>query len=343
MKRFSTAALVLFVLTPLLACQEDLEDISQVTKLRVLAVQATLPELSPGENTQLRVLTADPAGNGRRITAAGFAIPGLLTPSSSEIDDDLPFPPWALEPTAAVDGVIEFNSLGVPVDAGDHYPPDETSLKVTAVILICAGDGFDEFALLGQLGQMSMGGETDLGESLDLSALCVQAGADEGLTALKTFTISDRTAEDPLRNTNPEIDRLYFVGEGDDGFEVGDEETLLLPAIEGGHGVFQCTSSDGCRKGVEMQAFMTEASFQQLEQIEFGQSKIVDERMYVSWFVDGGKMSADRSGSNDPLGPYDVKWIPPREGGAYTLWAVAHDIRGGVSWTIYSVEAIPPP
>lgn len=341
MNRLVTYASALLLLAAV-ACQEDLEDISQVTKFRVLAVQTDPPEVMPGESTELNVLTADPTGDGRKITAAGFAVPGLITPSNTEADEDIPYN-WPLEPTAAVDGAISFGSLGVPEELAGHLPVDECDtddepyelkdklpLQVTAVILICAGDGLSETALLGAFAQFASSMEPDSDVSLDLSDLCVQAGADEGLTALKTFSIFNRPADHPHRNGNPEIDGLLF------------SEAELPTAGAGGHGVYQCTSSDGCREGVPLEARLTDESYQQHEKQEFCESKIVDERMYVSWFTDGGQFSADRSGSNDPLGPYEVDWLPPREGGTATVWAVAHDIRGGVSWKVYSVEAIPP-
>jgi hypothetical protein len=325
------------------ACQEDLEDISQVTKFRVLAVQTDPPEVLPGESTELNVLTADPAGGGRKITAVGFAVTGLITPSSTEIDQDDAYY-WPLEPTEAVDGAIAFGSLGVPEELADQLPVDECDtddepyelkdklpLKVTVVILLCAGDGLSDVALLAAFAELasSMGPESET--SLDLSEMCVQAGADEGLTAMKTFSIYNRPADDPQRNANPEIDGLLF------------SEAELPTAGAGGHGVYQCTSSDGCREGVPLEIWLTDESYQQYGKQEFCETKTVDERIYISWFTDGGSFSADRSGSNDPLGPYEVDWLPPREGGAYTLWAVAHDVRGGVSWKTYSVEALPPP
>jgi len=334
MKRLLTFASALLLLAAA-ACQEDLEDISQVTKFRVLAVQTEPPEVMPGENTALTVLTADPAGNGRKVLAAGFALPGLITPSTTDVDVEIPYF-WALDPAEAIDGIISLGSIGVPEDAVEYLPEDECDeeqpapLKVTAVILICAGDGLSEVSLLEAFAGFASGMDQESDVTLDLSALCVEAGADEGLTAMKTFTVFNRHPGDPQRNTNPMIDGLMF-----------DEQELPTAAV-GGHGVFQCTSADGCRKGVEIQAWLTDESYQQYETEEFCQPKTVDERMYVSWFADGGSFSADRSGSNDPLGPYEVDWIPPREGGSHTIWAVAHDIRGGVSWKIYSVEAIPP-
>jgi len=341
MKRPTTWAIAL-LLVAAAACQEDLEDISQVTKFRVLAVQTEPPEVLPGENVALSVLTADPEGGGRKITATGFAVAGLITPSTTQVEQDIPFY-WALAPAEAIGGSISLGSIGVPEEAADYLPVDECDhddepdelkdkvpLKITAVILVCAGDGLSETDLMAAFGQFAAGLDAESETSLDLSALCAEAGADEGLTAMKTFSVSDRPADDPQRNRNPQILKLQF------------DESILQTAEQGGHGVYQCTSSDGCREGVPLVGTLTADSYQQYETTEFCDPKTVDERMYISWFTDGGKFSADRSGSNEPTGPYEVDWLPPREGGAYTIWAVAHDVRGGVSWRIYSVEALPP-
>jgi len=326
-----------------LGCQEDLEAISQVTKFRVLGVQTDPPELGPGESTKVRALTADPEGNGRLVIGIGFAQAGLFTPNSditegSELS-------WFLDPTPAnANGVISFpDELGVPVDIADYFPDDgdddpaNDRLQVTATILLCAGDGFEVAALFTALDDLfdpsaepEDEGTEGSESSLLLQEKCVEAGADEGLVAFKTFTISAKAADDPLRNTNPEIAALTF-----------EEEELTPLAAE--PLVFECEGKDGCRDSAELVAFLTPESYQQQEVEQFGEIKLEDERTYISWFIDGGSFSDDRSGTNDPEagGPFEVKWIPPREGGEdFTLWAVAHDIRGGVSWEIYRVSAL---
>jgi hypothetical protein len=74
------------------------------------------------------------------------------------------------------------------------------------------------------------------------------------------------------------------------------------------------------------------------------------------WYVTGGDFSNSRSADacakkdmvfdnpclddpdKDPTGPFETTWIPEKRG-TFTLYAVAHDIRGGVSWKTYTVKA----
>ncbi|MFO8071366.1 MAG: hypothetical protein R6V85_05780 [Polyangia bacterium] len=325
--RISLAASAVAALLALaaVACQQDLEQVSQVSKLRVLAVQTDPPEASPGEAVGLRVLTADPAGDGRPIVAGGVAVSGLVTPSASEIEEPELF--WPLAPSAAgEDGVVDLGSLGIPPDAGEVIPPEEGSLPATAIVLICAGGGQE---LAGELTDALLEGfgSIDLEDPAAITELCQQAGAEEGLVAFKTFDMSALEPGDPNRNLNPRIGALYFdKGAG--------------PVEEGGGSDYACTGSDGCREGVLLQVYLTEDSFQQYEKEVFGQTEVADERNYVSWFVSGGSFTQNRSGNNgEPSDPFEVEWLPPREGGEFDLWVVAHDIRGGVSWRAYRVSA----
>lgn len=319
------------------ACQEDLEAVSQVTKFRVLAVQADPPEVNPGQSVALRALVADPdpdpaaAKTGpphRRITAVGLAVSGLITPSSSGIDEpDLVWPPFV--GSAGADGVIDLAVIGVPTQAAELLSGETPEIPVTAVLLICAGgeEGM-ELALLQALA--AAGQDSGLDDPGDLVNVCLVAGAEEGLVAFKTFRITGRPPADPDRNENPLIARVVF-----------DERDP--PLGQGGDPVFQCTGSDGCREGVLLEAYLDPESFQTYQKVVFGEVEQADERLYVSWFTTGGGFTSDRSGNDGTSeDPFENDWLPPREGGRFQLWVVAHDVRGGVSWERYEIEARAP-
>ncbi|HUT77270.1 MAG TPA: hypothetical protein VM285_06265 [Polyangia bacterium] len=321
------------------ACQEDLEAISQVTKFRVLAVQTDPPEVNPGESVALRVLVADPDPDPaapkfgpphRRITAVGLAVSGLVTPSSAEIEEpDLAWPPFVA--TADGDGVIDLAVLGVPPDVTELITAEQPELVVTAVLLICAGgdDGVQN-ALLQAL--LAAGQDSGLDNPGDLVEVCTTGGADEGIVAFKTFDITDRLPGDGNRNANPEISHVVF-----------DDKDFLGVPDDGYEPVFQCTGSDGCREGVLLEAYLAQESFQIYEKVVFGEVEVTDERLYVSWFTTGGGFTADRSGNDGTSeDPFENDWLPPRDGGRFQLWVVAHDIRGGVSWVRHEIEAVTP-
>ncbi|MDD5308248.1 MAG: hypothetical protein PHU25_13075 [Deltaproteobacteria bacterium] len=297
----------LFLFAMLAGCGEDMESVNQVSKFRVLAVQADPPEIKPGEGTRLTVLWADPKGEGREVSFVWITCLGYLSASADLASSCEPFSMPQMK-TAEEGGDVYLIPF-TPPDALAKMLPGETRLEVTATVLGCAG---------GTLPSLD-----DLMDAKNAPALDEMCAGGESFTAFKTFVISDSDAP----NTNPEIDKLYF------------DSKLLLPVEEDGVGVFKCTASDGCRSDIAVKLYFTEDSFQTYEKTTFGKTEVVDEANYVSWFVSGGEMGRDRSGTSEPPGPYEVKWLPPLDGGKYTLWAVAHDVRGGVSWKTYSVEA----
>jgi len=328
--------MALLLAFPLLGCQEDLEAISQVTKFRVLAVQTEPPEVNPGGSVALRVLVADPDPDPaaprfgpprRRITGVGVAVSGLVTPASAGSDEpDLVWPPFI--GTAGADGVIDLAVIGVPQEAGDLLTADDPEITVTAIMLLCAGGGDGvETGLLQAL--MTAGEEAGLDEPGDLVEACRVAGADEGIVAFKTFRISDRPPGHANRNDNPEVRQVVFDGD--------------RPLGIAGNEVFQCTGADGCREDVDLDAHLTPESFQTYEKTVFGEIETVDERLYVSWFTTGGGFARDRTGNDGtPDEPFQNTWFPPREGGRFNLWVVARDVRGGVGWARYEIEARAP-
>jgi len=353
MRRSAPALLLAAVAT--VACGTELEDISQVTKFRVLGVQTDPPEVNPGGTVAIRVLTADPAGDGRMVVAGGMVVAGALTPSSSGTDyQGSPQLFWPLGFTAAIEssGIVDLGDLGVPEVAmgpdGDLAPlleEGDDPLTMTAIVLMCAGDGFSgtemNHAIADLFGPDPSTARLD--DPTALEGLCVTAGADEGLVAFKTFDITLNT-DDP--NTNPEIDSLEIK----EGFSVANAVLegnktwveVLQWAEDGDPGTFQC-GGDECRDIAKLRAYLTKESFQRYEKVEFGETKTVDERLYVSWFIDGGEFDVDRSGNDGTHGdPFEVQWLPPREGGRYHLWVVAHDIRGGVSWQRFMLDAVIP-
>jgi hypothetical protein len=321
--RLATIA-VLFMLA-LVACQEEMESISQVTKFRVLGVQAEPPEILPGQGTTLKVLFADPKGNGREVTVAWLTCVGSFS-STADLSEGCD-PIWAPALGAANEGGDTYEIPNTPPDILNDLLEGEEYLSVTAIVVLCAG---------GELSFMDSQSSMPTGEIDALDDLCV--GGD-GLVAVKTFRVS--TSSNP--NTNPVIDLLKFE---DNTLEPTPEE----PNVDAGSpdagdwqpGLYECENSYGCMEGAAIQAFLTMDSFQKYEKEEFGKTESVDENPYISWFVTGGKFSEDRSRTNEPPGPFEVDWKPPRFGGAFELWAVVHDMRGGLSWRSYSIEATVP-
>jgi hypothetical protein len=241
------------------------------------------------------------------------------------------FPDALMMPLYYLEGNVE-----VPI-----APPGEP-LVMTAILFVCAGDGFDESAALAVMAELAMGGAGAEAGPDDFVEICARAGADDGITAFKTYDVVTCDPEtSPLacdgeyaQNANPEIESIALAGEP------------LTPFVGGQ--CFECDPVDGCREPLKLRGLLTPGSFQRYERqlaSNLDETEIVYERTYISWFVTGGKLDEERSGNGStaddvaPEDPFDANWIPPYEGGDFTLWAVAHDIRGGVSWEIYHFTA----
>ena len=322
-----------------MGCGEPMEAVSYISKLRVMAVQADPPEITPGERTTLSVLWGDPEGEGREVSFVWIVLPGSFSPDSSLPDieeEDIPFFYFHVG-TSATDGPI-FRIPPIPTDILDTRPPDETrdedeeklgikSMGATAVLSVCAdGERPDADELEEMFGNDEASDMAGIGD-LDLDALC-KGG--EHVVTFKTFRISDADEDNPNRNTNPELTEFVFNGEI---LDEDSDETPQLPNI------YQCKNTANCLEGADVEANMTDESFQKYDNIEFKKVVEKDEAPYISWFADGGDLQNSHSRTVEPPGPFENVWAPPLDGGEFTLWVVAHDLRGGTSWKRFRIGA----
>jgi hypothetical protein len=291
-----------------LACQPDFERMSQVDRFRVLGVSAEPPEIAPGDGTELAVLWADPKGGGREVAFAWLVCDRYVKVSQGPAACVPVFPPHVATASAGGDAL---SIPWTPPDMLEELPAGDSAAKASVFVLLCAG------------------GALPAAEELIAAAAVADTPSDlcvggEGLTAFKTVTISESTEP----NRNPAIERLELNG------------VRLDPVEEDGLGVVFCDGEGACGSKAELKVFLTPSSAQTYQTVELGKPKIEHERLYVTWFATAGRFDADRSGADDPLGPYEVRW-KPKELGELTLWVVAHDVRGGVSWRTYRIEVRP--
>ncbi|MCP4674968.1 MAG: hypothetical protein GY854_05575 [Deltaproteobacteria bacterium] len=324
----TTTATLLLVAFAMGACGEEMEAISQITKFRVMGVQADPPEIRPGQGTTLRVLFADPKGAGRDVTIMWLTCAGSFSPSADLAEGECE-PIWMPGFGTAAEGADAYEIPFTSEDILDELPEDEEYLSVTTIVVLCAGGelpGLDDMEVNGEI------------ESFD--DLCRDG---DGLVAVKSFRISNSTNP----NKNPVIDKVVFnesqmpSGGDTDPLDAGiqDAGTPEPKGMDAGPGSFGCTEAKDCMDGATIQAYLTQTSFQNYDKKEFGETITTEEDPYISWFVTGGKFTDDRSRTSEPPGPFEVDWRPPREGGQVTLWAVAHDMRGGISWETFIIDA----
>ena len=158
--------LILMLVLGTASCDE-MEAISQITKFRVMGVQADPPEIQPGEGTVLRVLYADPTGEGRDVRVFWATCVGSFSPT-----DDLESgcePLWIPQlPTSVSQGgdvytipttptdILAQHSTGSETVDRDAGPEDEQVRFVTVTVLavLCAGGEFpsmESFAPAGEI------------------------------------------------------------------------------------------------------------------------------------------------------------------------------------------------
>ncbi len=301
------------------ACSEPMAAISEIDKFRIMAVQVEPPEIRPGESATHRALFADPHGEGREVTLLWATLLGELSEKSTDGSG-------GMLGTPGMTFGDDTYTVTVPADVLEGIPEETAELRATTVVILCAGGVID----LQSIEEVFAGG--DLSALTGDSDLLCQGG--DMLTAFKQFRISNKG--DDQRNTNPTIDWLKLDG---NILNPVDEESP-----EGGEdiGVFTCTDVDKCLEGVPLAALLTENSYQTYELEQFGEVETVSDDPYISWFVTGGHFSNDRSRPVASNQTFKVTWAPPLMGGTFTLWAVAHDLRGGTSWKRYTVKGITP-
>jgi hypothetical protein len=350
-------------------CNDKMETQSQVTKFRILAVEASSPEVLPGGLLGFR---AQFAMASQANVAWALINPTLWSAiKNGEKPDSLPSPPVYLSYTTIdKDGISVFGSdfekdpfVAVSDDIFSNNDDPSLSLSIPVFILGCNNGAIDKEIFTSLILKLT---------NMDVSALneaCVQTDPKiepETITAYKYVRISnfkDTDATVPALDTevnpnelnkNPVISTLKIDG------------TVHYPSLPADKtGVIHCKGSDGCRDSVTFEVALTPSSFQFYYQEDpLSDNMILTnemENIYLSWFCDGGEFSADQVRSSDAQKAldakekkykdtdfkimadshwFDVDWKPPFKGGSFNLWIVAHDLRGGTGWQHYNIKAI---
>ncbi len=326
-----TIALLLASLT-LLGCTDPMESVSQITKFRVMGIRAEPPEIRAGQGTTLEVLFADPKGEGREVEFFWLNCLGSLSMDADLESGCMPVSMPQLE-TFTNDGHI----YSIPVTPPEILPRQGGVMPVTVVAVLCAG------------GEIVLD-EEDLPEG-EISSFDTMCQGGDGLVAMKSFDI---TSANTL-NQNPVIEEAYFNRPTSHMPLTAEQDTEDDPQM----GYYECVDAQGCREGAPFEVYLTKDSFEPHTRWSLGDWITTVEDPYISWFVAGvnpigptGQFIADRSrivvpDSPEELpawtpDPFDVHWVPPRDGGIFRVWAVARDMRGGMTWKSYLIQAVVP-
>jgi hypothetical protein len=316
------------------SCGSDLEQPSEVTSLRILAVTADQPYVEPGEEVTLRMTYHDGLGPSPRpiqITwiagcvappgfpyfgcypqlAEQFAALGGSAPSGPLLQQEVAAP----ELSGAPDGVSF--SAPVPKELGGKpgdTAPDTDSLVAYVFFTACAGTVRPEAP--DSEAEFPLGCFDEHGGRVGPDGFVI------GFTEIFVF------AED-RPNENPGIGNITL-----DETPLADSpgEAPMVPPCEGANEAEGCGGKPSC--GHQLEAMVADVA----EDDPAGTAtagRPQREVVWVNYYADGGTLETSEELVSDADTGYreshDTTWTPPETPGLVTIWAVAHDNRGGAS------------
>jgi len=343
-----THCAVLMALTTL-ACGEGFDPPEEIKTLRVLGVQKTPTSYPrPGETVHFNLLWHDPAGRDAKVYWVAQDVDGQQRVSCTNPPGDLfqACLPGFLTATpvesAEIDLTIDpevLNSRPEPKEGQPHY-----GLSYVFFV-VCAGDRVEpdttQLKEGGSIPLKCMAGDTQIGPE----------GFVVGYTALYTFK-GFKGFEDGVSNRNPELT----------GFEVGNEPLSACsdadcisgapaPEIDCSNpaenpACFPACADDGDASCPEIPlrpvVTVTPDLFEKDAVSKEYYMRDVEEQQWINYYVDRGSLRSGvrllndaQKGLNEDFG---TDFFAPKEPGPVTIWAVAHDNRGGTSWTRTHVQ-----
>lgn len=318
----------------LLGCGTDFSPVSQVTTLRVLAVQKDKPYAKPGDTVELSMLWHDgsdeaPRPIQRAWVAFCFNPPGDL------------FTGCFADPARAGDVHAEMGdsvandrfAFPIPRDIISGSRPGSESLRYGlsyVLFAICAGD----------LSLRSPSAEAPFPLS------CKDEGGRDlgpedfvaGYSAIYSY--------EEITNQNPRITGLEFDGRDVTADCLG-VSCVTTPVTEpdcneGGTCIPSC-AEDGEPEcpGYEFRAIVDPKSVELDEASETQSQGPYLEQMWVNYHVSSGAVDSDVKLVNDAVQGFhpehETVVRAPKKSGPLTLWAIVRDNRGGVDWARFTV------
>jgi hypothetical protein len=351
--------MALFVLASLggTGCLEPLPDVSLVTGLRVLGVQADPPEVAPGGEVNLSALVVEPGGGAFSLSWAVCLVPergqgffggGGLTSTSGGEGTPLDADPDGSSCRAKVAaGRAWAWDLGEGQSKRFTVPPD--LLDDPAAVAVAFGLPEDlavpEAIRAGLLGIAGLNLRVELVVTPDDPTV-------QEIVATRRINVSlDSPLPDNARNTNPAgfaLARPTLNGDTD-----GATGTGTASPDDGSAGTGAATADDGalpeagrCFPGPALtlapgRHALTPTNFPEAPipywVILAGSSsdapfelKQVEESWFHSFFATAGQL--EKPISKTPGQPENVWRLGPEDTGPQSLWMVVRDGRGGLAW-----------
>jgi hypothetical protein len=342
MKRSSSGVAVLLAGWFASACGVGFDRPSEVKTLRVLAVQKDVPYPAAGSTVTLSLLWHD----GARATDA----PAEEPPRPVQIA----WLPRCFNPPGGLYYGC-FEQVGTP--SPDNMPGEGATLtfQIPQNIVESAsppapgqpvfGQTFAFFAVCA--GQFDVDLEPEEGA---LPLICrddagVELGPEgfvAGYTTLYTFA-------EGFSNANPVVEGFEISGEAVSDACTDSAEGACIPSpdtavpeIDCGaepHRCIRACEDDGdasCPE-IAIRPVLSEAKNAERDDVSITYfNRDVGEQMWINYYADRGGVKSDVRLLNDATvgwnDDYGTKFFAPKEPGQVTIWAVAHDNRGGVGW-----------
>lgn len=296
----------------LTACESDFSPASRVTDFRLIAVQADAPYAAPGQTVKLSTLSHEPFG--RKVT---WGWSTCVLPKSATA-------PGCMDKIAE-----DAKTSGKPpaFEVGENRTTYETTIPAD-VLANLSREGRTG-ALVGVLtvgcpGALSLADPASVPPG-GLPFHCVEDGTgkelpyDRWVVSLKRVYVRETD-----RNQNPPIGDVLF-----DGATWGETEVKEVTPCDGDDNAF-----DDCSGGEHEVTLRVASGAVESGTDESGSS--FTERVVVQYYATEGTFEFDVRTAESPK----TRWKARKQdvGRTLTMWFVARDNRGGVSWTSRSVK-----
>jgi hypothetical protein len=313
MKQF---ILLVFLTMTLFSCTEEMDKFTDVTKLRVLAIQVSPAELLPGETGEISALVA--ASEDRVLTRQWSWCP---VPTTSLNGHECPVDEQMMRQLIA-------ENAGVSESILPDVSPFDLGTGETARFPYIVDGGVLQLAceqVVAQFGDdLPLVPDCD-GKLTTTVRLDISDGV-ETMTAIKQMNLLLNPNLVP--NQNPEVGAVYQLTASGLS-EIG--ATASLPGKQ----------TANLRVAIAKDASET---FETVS-IETGAPVMDSENLFMTWFITGGETEFGRTsyiaGETNFEKLKQNSWDTPsaaESGGTAILYVVLQDERGGVSWTLRQVS-----
>ncbi len=299
----------------LAGCGDDFAPGSRVTDFRVLAVQADLPYAAPGEQVHLRALWHEPFG--RRVSFGWLSCD--KPPDTSAVgclhkvfeDAAKSGQPPAMQTGDALDQI----DTTVPSGIFDGVPSDARGNTLVGVVTVACP------------GTLSLLDPAGLGTG-ELPFRCEEDGTGAVLP-FERYAVSVKRifVREKDRNANPAIAQVYWDGVAWPEGEV----KQTRPCANNPNHIDDCDGGERHRLSVSLVPGAEESGTDEL-------GHQFHEKVVLQYYATEGTFEFDVRTAESPVNHWAARKLA--SGRTLTLWFVARDSRGGVSWTSRDVDVL---